>query len=239
MLIITTELICKTPTAKSIAIDSMSMCYDPESLSIRMLLHGMYPDDWENIADYLKTSARSEILSHPLTVPILLYVNLHLNVGMYRRQVDKYILDTETEIGVASPSVLEKPDDKSPSSTVPNMASFSSKSGVFVKRLHSYLTALAILGNFTRVSERYGSFLHDTFQRLEHLQLQVHQGAHQELRHRLKITQNSSDCIFSQIESLRDRAQIQTNLVSSQFALVHEFYCCNKWLTWQLTRSSV
>jgi hypothetical protein len=147
-------------------------------------------------------------------MPVLLYANLHNNVGIYRREIDTYIFTTEKEIGVASPSVLEKTDYQPPGSAFPNRASFSSKSGFFVKRLHSYLTALAILGNVMRVSERNGSFLQETFQNLKCLHTQLNHGAHQELRHRLKITHQSSECIFSQIQALRDRAQIQTDLVS-------------------------
>lgn len=188
----------------------MSIAHDATSRTTTVFYHGLREED--RIFNQLQRNSR--LCLHPLFFASVIYVNHQRYVSDYKAIVDGHLFYTEKQIGYARAGRLER--IKMPLMETPSQDVVDYKP--VVKRLQSYRTELACIGHLSRFCVECGDFLVKLLEEMNTLSPFKNDAMLRKLGesilHDLEFSRSLSLTMISQRQSLEDRAQGQSALVS-------------------------
>ncbi|KAM0809988.1 hypothetical protein AB5N19_10335 [Seiridium cardinale] len=203
------KLVVKVANKIAIGYEALSLVFDLSNLTIRAVMHGAMPAQWDSFIRILDD--RLHLCRHPLLLPTLIFVTHRKNIECHRRYIDGAIHQLEQNIGfgVAGSFITA---DHIPAQQVLKLDSA-------LVKLQSQQTELAILSSISRSSEKLADFLLNSITRLDQaLQTSDHGSIvnlEDEILHMLELPHNQARLALSQMQSLKERLQSQTDLIFS------------------------
>ncbi len=205
-------MVLKVPNCVNIGYDALSLSYNPEERTVMALYHGV--EDWDRLLRLLKS--KLHLCFHPMFIPTALFSCHRYHLGRYRGVVDANIYRTEHQIGYAIPGHLEQ---VRPEASNERLDVLEVDYESIVRRLHSYQTELATMANVGRFSKDCGDSLIQMIRELEiYSPFKDDERFHssgEEILHGIEFSRSLTFTLLSQTQSLKERVQSQTNLVSS------------------------
>ncbi|KAH6655913.1 hypothetical protein BKA67DRAFT_562158 [Truncatella angustata] len=204
------KIIVKVANKMTIGYQALSLVFDFSKLTIKALIHGALPAQWDSFINLLCDSLH--LCHHPLLLPTVLFVSHRLEIDHYRKRIDDSILQMERETGFGVAGILTTDQDRTFA-----QQSFSLESALV--QLQSQQTELATLANVSRFSDRFSDFLFNSISRLNQT-LRTSDHHHileleDEIFHMLELPRSQAKSALSQIQSLKERVQSQTSLIFS------------------------
>ncbi|KAK9414362.1 hypothetical protein SUNI508_11324 [Seiridium unicorne] len=202
------KLVIKVANKITIGYEALSVVFDLSNLTIRAVMHGAMPAQWDSFIRILDDCLH--LCRHPLLLPTLIFVTHRRNIERYRKHIDAAIHQLERDTGFGVAGFLITAEDHIPAQHV-----FKLDSALI--KLQSQQTELAILSSISRFSEKLADFLLITITKLDQaLRTSDHDSIvhlEDEILHMLELPHNQAQLALSQIQSLKERLQSQTDLI--------------------------
>ncbi|KAK9778511.1 hypothetical protein SCAR479_04533 [Seiridium cardinale] len=203
------KLVVKVANKIAIGYEALSLVFDLSNLTIRAVMHGAMPAQWDSFIRILDD--RLHLCRHPLLLPTLIFVTHRKSIECHRRYIDGAIHQLEQNIGFGVAGSFITADH------IPAQQVFKLDSALV--KLQSQQTELAILSSISRSSKKLADFLLNSITRLDQaLQTSDHGSIvnlEDEILHMLELPHNQARLALSQMQSLKERLQSQADLIFS------------------------
>jgi hypothetical protein len=205
------ELVMKVPNKIRTGYHALSLSYDHHFRKVTAMVHGMREDEWMQIVAMLRDFIH--LCFHPIFLPSLVFIVYQRSCEMHRAALDESIFTTERETGYGVPGrMLDQRYKWGVEFGADQVFDFES----LLRRLHSYQTELITLANVLRFSDDLGAFLAKNASEIGRSSSTDDKIASecQEILHLLELPRSQIRTAQSQVQSLAERVQSQTTLVS-------------------------